>query len=256
MTRTPDDDRFPVQPGAEAWSAEGGPHGVLVVHGFTGNPVSLRPLAEAFAAAGFAVELPRLPGHGTHVDDLAETRFDDWAAEAERAYRRLEARCDRIVVAGLSMGGVLTCWLAVRHPEIAGVVVVNTPAQAPDELAIGLRQLIDAGQETVDAIGGDIADPEATEMSYDKTPLRAMLSLVEAGTELRPRLAEISCPVLVVTSRNDHVVNPADSEVLAAAVSGPVERLVLERSFHVATVDYDKELVAERAVEFARRVLT
>src|SRR3954464_14582979 len=115
----------PVLPGAEPFTADGGPHGVLVLHGFTGNPQSMRGLAEAFAAAGYAVELPRLPGHGTSVDDMATTTFADWSAAVERAYDDLAGRCERVVVAGLSMGGTLAAWLAARHPEIAGLVVIN-----------------------------------------------------------------------------------------------------------------------------------
>jgi carboxylesterase len=254
MTHTPDDDRHPVLPEAEPWSADGGPHGVLALHGFTGNPSSMRGVAEAAASAGFAVELPRLPGHGTHVDDMIETTFGDWAAEADRAYAALAARCKRVVVAGLSMGGALSAWLAVQHPEIAGVVLINTPVQVPPELADGVRALVETGQETMDAIGGDVADPEVGESSYDKTPLRPLLTLIEAGQQLLPRLREIRCPALIMTSPNDHVVNPADSDVIAEAVGGPVERVTLERSYHVATIDYDRDIVRERAVEFARRV--
>ena len=104
-----------ILPGAEAWSTDGagpGSPGALCIHGFTGNPSSMRPVAEAFAAAGFAVELPRLPGHGTTVEDMLTTSWEDWSAEAEAAYQRLAARASKVVVAGLSMGGTLTVWLA------------------------------------------------------------------------------------------------------------------------------------------------
>ena len=94
-------------PGCEPWSADGGRQGVLVLHGFTGNPQSMRGLAEAFAAAGFAVELPLLPGHGTSVDDMIDTAWPDWSAAAEAAYADLAARVDRVVVAGLSSGAGL-----------------------------------------------------------------------------------------------------------------------------------------------------
>ena len=113
-------------PGAEAWSADGGPAGVLVIHGFTGNPASMRGLAEALAAAGFTVDLPRLPGHGTKVEDMIPTRFDDWLGAAEEHYAALAARFDQVVVAGLSMGGALTAWLGSEHPEIAWLVLSST----------------------------------------------------------------------------------------------------------------------------------
>src|SRR5687767_11596486 len=114
----------PVIPGAEPMSVDGGPVGALVLHGFTGNPQSMRGLAEALAGAGFAVELPLLPGHGTAVEDMVGTTWADWLGEAEGAYGKLVARTDRVVVAGLSMGGALAAWLASEHPEVAGLVCV------------------------------------------------------------------------------------------------------------------------------------
>jgi carboxylesterase len=240
--------------GCEPWSAEGGPHGVLVLHGFTGNPQGLRGLAEAFAAAGFAVDLPLLPGHGTSVEDLLDMRWSDWSAAAEEAYRALAARAERVVVAGLSMGGTLTAWLASRHPEIAGIVCVNPAVEIAADMAKALEETVEAGVDQIPAIGGDVADPAGREKAYDATPLRPLLSLAAAADELRGELAEIKCPVLILTSLQDHVVEPRNSELLAEGVSGPVERVTLERSYHVATLDYDKDLINERAVEFAHRV--
>src|SRR6476620_883912 len=118
-----------VLPGAEPWSAEGGPVGVLVLHGFTGNPSSMRSLAEAFAEAGYTVELPLLPGHGRSVEEMAETGWDDWSAYADKTLVDLASRVEHVVVVGLSMGGALTCLLAINHPELAGIVCVNPAVQ-------------------------------------------------------------------------------------------------------------------------------
>jgi carboxylesterase len=241
-------------PGCEPWSADGGPHGVLVLHGFTGNPQSMRGLAEAFAGAGFAVELPLLPGHGTSVDDMIPTRWSNWSAAAEATYQDLAARVDRVVVAGLSMGGSLTAWLASRHPEIAGIVCVNPAITLPDGMAEALQEMVDGGVDRIPAIGGDVADPEQREKAYDATPLEALLSLAAAAADFGDDLGRITCPVLIMNSPQDHVVEPVNSDILAEGVSGPVERVTLERSFHVATIDYDKDLINERAVAFARKV--
>lgn len=257
MPRTPADDIYPLLPGCEPWSSPGGgPHGALVLHGFTGSPVSMRPLAEALAAAGLAVELPRLPGHGTSTSDMVETGWDDWLTEAERALGAVQARTPdgRVVVVGLSMGGALTAALAQGHPELAGIVLINTPAAAPAELAAGIEEMLAGGMEVMDSIGGDIADPEADEASYDETPLRPLLTMIMAGQDVRARLSEIKVPTLIITSRQDHVVAPEDSDILAEEISGPVERVWLEKSFHVATIDYDQGEVEHRTVEFARRV--
>jgi len=248
-------DAPPILPGAEAWSAPGGPHGALVLHGFTGNPNSVRGVAEALAGAGLAVELPRLPGHGTTVGDMMTTRFPDWSGAVEAAYLELASRCDEVVVVGLSMGGTIAAWLASRHRRIAGVAVVNGMFQPPaEEFHQILRQCLAQGLDHLPSIGSDIADPAAREQSYEATPIEPLLSLFEAQAELYDRLGEIHCPVLVLTSPQDHIVPPVSSEVLAERVSGPVERVPLERSFHVATLDYDKDVVVERVVEFALRV--
>jgi carboxylesterase len=246
----------PILPGAEPWSSKGGSHGVLVLHGFTGNPQSMRPLAEAVAAAGYSVDLPLLPGHGTSLDDMLPTRWDDWSQAAEAAFQALAARCDRVAVAGLSMGGTLTCWLAEEHPEIAGIAVVNPLIEAPDEeFRGGIRSLLDAGTEVFDAIGSDIAKEGAVEAAYPGTPLAALLSLFEAADTVAARLGEIHCPTLLLSSRNDHVVDPVSGDVLEQSAGGPLERVFLERSFHVATLDHDAPLIESRVAAFVADVL-
>jgi len=243
--------------GADAWQHEGdGPHGALVIHGFTGNPASMRGLADAFAAAGFHVEMPRLPGHGTVLEDMVPTRWADWAGEAEAAYQRVAARSDCVVVAGLSMGGTLTLRLGADHPEIAGLVCIN-PATQPmgDDFTLAVTTMLGEGTEVMPALGNDIADPDQRELAYEGAPTRALLSLMEDGlAPLAGELADIRVPLLLLTSPQDHVVDPAQSDVLAATYGGPVERVTLERSYHVATQDFDRDLIFERSVEFASRV--
>ncbi|MDQ1427795.1 MAG: carboxylesterase [Acidimicrobiaceae bacterium] len=244
-----------ILPGAEPFSAAGGPHGALVLHGFTGSPHSMRGLARALADAGFAVELPLLPGHGTTVEDMATTGWDDWSGAAEAAYDKLAANCDRVVVVGLSMGGTLTAWLATRHREIAGIAVINGLIEPA---APALRQMIDMmvaqAVPEVPGIGSDIAEPGGTEVAYDRTPIVCTVSLFDRLPALKADLAAISAPVLIFTSLEDHVVPPVSSDTLAAGVSGPVQRVVLERSYHVATLDYDRDLIERETVAFALRV--
>jgi carboxylesterase len=246
--------RRPELPGCEPWSTSGGRRGVLVLHGFTACTQSVRPLAEAFADEGYTVDLPLLPGHGTNVDDLDSTGWSDWSAAAEGAYQNLAGRCDRVVVAGLSMGGGLTAWLAARHPEVAGIVCVNPLVRIADDMVELVRQALDAGEDRIAAIGGDIADPDGREVAYDQMPLRALLSLAESGPEVAAGLERITCPVLLMTSPQDHVVPPSNSDELAATVRGPVQRVSLERSYHVATVDHDRDLICAEAVKFAAKV--
>lgn len=241
-----------ILPGAEPFSFSGGPVGVLCAHGFTGNSSSMRPLGEGLAAAGFTVEGPLWPGHGTSVEDMLPTRWSDWSSAADAAYRELASRCDKVIVAGLSMGGTLTCWLAIEHPEVAGIVCVNPAVRPEPEMLELVQGMVKDGNDTMPALGNDVADPDQKEIAYEATPLAPLVSLLEAVAELD--LAQITCPVLLCNSPNDHVVDPGNADYLAEKATGPVERVTLERSYHVATQDYDKDLIIERTIAFARRV--
>jgi carboxylesterase len=245
----------PVMAGAEPMShvATGGAPGVLALHGFTGNPSSMRPVAQGFVAGGYHVELPLLAGHGTVVDDMLPTRWDDWAADAEAAYQRLAARTERILVSGLSMGGSLALWIALAHPEVLGIALVNpaTQTQAADVRAM-LGELLADGTEIVPGIGSDIADPDSVELAYPGTPVAPLISFLDDGlARLEPRYGELTMPLLLFTSRQDHVVEPKQSEFLAGTYGGSVDHRWLERSYHVATNDYDRDDIVAAAVEFA-----
>src|SRR5581483_8408479 len=210
LRRIPMPEQHPVLSGAEPFSAPGGPNGALVVHGFTGCPQSMRGLAEAFAAAGCAVERPRLPGHGTAIDDMLETDWNDWSGTAEAAYQDLAARCDKVVVAGLSMGGTLTLWLAERHPYIAGIVLVNAAAEPPAESFREMLQgILDTGNPTMPAVGIDVAMPRVTALAYEETPVAPLLSMFDAVREVADSVGKFQCPVLLMNSPQDHVVAPS-----------------------------------------------
>jgi carboxylesterase len=231
------------------------PTGALLVHGLTGSTQSVAGLAEALSAAGFDVEAPMLPGHGTTPEDLAEHGWDDWSAAVEAAYQRLAARTDSVVAVGLSMGGALAAGVAAAHPEVLGLAVVNPLVDPPaPQFRQVLKGFLAAGEHFLPGVGGDIADPDADEAAYDRLPVAALLSMSVGLEALRPRLAGVRCPVLILTSRHDHVVPVTSTELLAAEVSGPVERVWLERSFHVATLDYDREELELRVVSFARHL--
>jgi carboxylesterase len=247
----------PVLPGAEPWSHHGSTAvGALVLHGFTGNPSSVRILAEALGAAGHHVELPRLPGHGTVVDDMYDTGWADWTGEVAAAHERLRARVDTIVVAGLSMGGSLTLWAGLHLPDIVGLVCVNPlTVPQPDVVLEMIDEMLEEGTQILPGIGSDIADPEAVEISYEGTPLQPLASLMRDGVAtMTDRYGELRVPLRLFTSHQDHVVEPANSEHLAATYGGPVEHTWLERSYHVATQDYDKHLIVDETLAFVARV--
>ena len=201
-----------------------------MLHGFTGNPASMRAVADAFVATDHHVEMPRLPGHGTTLDELRTTAWRDWAGAADDAYRRLAARADHVVIVGLSMGGSLALSTALGHPDARGLVLVN-PADLRQPAAVRemLVETLEAGIEVVPRHDSDIALPGNEEINYEGTPLRQLLSLLDDGlVPMSSRYGELTMPLLLFTSHQDHVVDPADSVHLAAEYGGPVDHRWLD----------------------------
>jgi|RhiMethySRZTD1v2_1073278.scaffolds.fasta_scaffold04454_14 carboxylesterase len=258
-------ERYPVLRGAEPWSAAGqgtrGAIGLLLVHGFTGNPVSMRPLGEALAEAGFTVEVIRLPGHGTHWRDMKKTRYTDWRHAVVRATEALRERCSRVVLVGLSMGGTLVLDVAcTQAANLSGVVAINAVVLArPDplaKLAPLIERLIPVVPPKLAGLAeNDMAKPGQDEKAYSLVPVAAGNSLIAELPRVREQLRSLKLPALIAYSPQDHSVQPQNShEVLRLLRAGDTTELVLERSYHVATLDYDLELLVEKITEFADRV--
>ncbi|MFE9168383.1 alpha/beta hydrolase [Streptomyces kebangsaanensis] len=246
---------MPVLPGAEPYRHDGGEVGVLLCHGFTGSPQSLRPWGEYLAERGLTVSLPLLPGHGTRWEDMQLTGRQDWYAEVDRALRLLRERCAQVFVAGLSMGGALALRLAARHGDaVAGVVVVNPAIKVHGLSAYALpvaRHLV----RTTKGIASDIAKEDAAELGYDRVPLHAAHSLRTFFRLLDGELPQVTQPLLLLRSPQDHVVPPADSaRILGRVSSTDVTEVLLEHSYHVATLDHDADRIFEESYAFIGRL--
>lgn len=229
--------------------------GVLLSHGFSGQPASMKPWGEALAALGYAVEVPRLPGHGTTWQELNTLTFADWYAEITATFDKLVAENDAVVVGGLSMGGTLVLRLAADRPdEIAGVVLVN-PAIATKRFDVKLLPVMKHLVKSFPGIANDIKKEGVEEHGYTRTPLKAIHSLIRAWPLLATDLSRITAPVLYFRSTEDHVVDDASQPIITGGVSSTDVTVVpLENSFHVATLDNDAEKIVEESAAFIARV--
>ena len=234
-----------VMPGAEPFSFPGGEGpeghtGVLLVHGFTGTPMSMRPWGEHLAAEGFTVRCPLLPGHGTRWQDCNASTHDQWSATVGEAFDALASDCDRVFVAALSMGGTLAIRLAESRPDdVAGLVLVN-PSLLTQRLDAKLLPLLARVTPSWAPIASDIKKAGVTELAYPKLPTRAMMQLRALWAATRADLAKVTAPVIVYRSREDHVVEGVSTRVLLDGVSSTdTTEVVLDDSYHVATLDND-----------------
>lgn len=238
-------------PGAEPFAADGGRTGVLLSHGFTGSPASMRPWARHFADAGHTVRVPLLPGHGTTWRDLNSSRWTDWYGELDSALTGLRAMCDHVIVAGLSMGGCLALRLAQQRPDDIDAVVLVNPAVNVKRFDIKLVPLLQWVVPSMPGIGNDIKMPGQDEVGYDRTPLKALASQLTMWKDVRTNLAAVTQPLLLMRSDDDHVVDETSMAIILAGVSSTVKEVVaLKNSFHVATLDHDAPLIFDRTDGF------
>jgi carboxylesterase len=245
----------PVIPGAEPISHDGGRVGVVLSHGFTGSPASLRPWAQHLAAAGHTVRVPRLPGHGTTWQEMNRTRWQDWYAAVDAAFRELHETCEVVVVGGLSMGGALVTRLAQEHgPRVRGLMLVN-PAYKLDDIRLRALPVLQTVLPSLPGIGNDIKQAGQDELCYDRIPLKALWSQTKLWSTVVRDLPEVTQPVIVWHSVEDHVVPTSSSELLLKRISSSdVTEHILHDSYHVATLDHDAPRIFEQSVAFIERL--
>ncbi len=244
-----------LRPEAEPYSADGGADGrsvgAVLCHGLTGMPGSLIEWGRGLADAGLTVRIPRLPGHGTRWQDANAVSWQDWYDELERAFDDVRRTCERTYVMGLSMGGTVALRLAEeRGDDVAGVVVVN-PSLFTLRKDAKLLPFIRLFVPSFPPVGNDIKKPGAVEPAYDRLPLKAAYQLSLLWKLTNADLARITQPLLVFTSRDDHVVEPANStRLMEAAGTADKRQIVLEDSYHVATMDNDLPRIVGETLTF------
>ena len=229
--------------------------GVLLSHGYTGSPYSMRPWAEYLAEQGFGVAVPRLPGHGTDWRELNRTRWQEWYAVLDNELERLRKEHRHVFVAGLSMGGCLALRLAEEHgADIDGVIVVNPSVSSENKQLLALpvlKRLL----PSMSGIANDIKKPGVTENAYHRIPLKGLAEVGQLWRITRADLAKVTQPVLLFRSVTDHVVEASSSRrVLETISSRDVTETLLEDSYHVAVLDNDAPRIFADSAAFITRI--
>ena len=239
--------------------------GCLLIHGFTATPDEMRPLGEALAARGFPVRGVRLAGHATEVADLARTCWTDWFSSVVEERGRLGRDVGRVAAVGMSLGALLALHLAATRPSaLEGLVLCGTPIRLGDARLRWLPALaripwVSRRWATIPKAGGgpDIADPavRAASRSYTAMPLTGILELLRLQAVVRGELARVTQPALLLHGRHDHSAPVANLELLRRSLgSRQVDAHVLERSWHIVTLDYDRDEVARLTGDFLTRL--
>lgn len=260
--------RVRVNPDSEPFSLGAGERGVMLLHGFTGSPFEMRLLGQALAARGFAVEGPKLAGHVGTTRDLARTTWHDWYRSACEGLDRLRARVGRkqVAVVGLSMGGLLTLELArQRGDDLACIGVLSAPLWLPPEAETFARVTSRLPLVRAAALpklaGSDVRDPEMKRRNgraqgKAMMPLPALASLVELGAHLRDRLGDVTVPTFLAHSERDHTVPFACMDAIAHRIgTRQYEKLILHESFHVITLDVERDILFARIADFIGRYI-
>jgi carboxylesterase len=238
----------------------GGPVGCLLLHGFTGTPQEMRFLGGRLHAAGSTVNGVRLAGHGTSAADLERNSWRDWYASARDGLAALRPRSRRVTVVGQSMGALLALKVAVDDPDAVASVVALAPA-----LMLAnpwLRRLrvafpvvlpwLPPGRRYVTKGDSDIADvgARAASRNYRRVPLRALHQMLLLQRDVRRLLPRLRQPLLVLHGRQDHTCPLANVTLLERTVRSPLRTRVLDASYHVISVDLEKEQVATEVAAF------
>jgi carboxylesterase len=227
----------------------------LCLHGLTGTPYEVRPVAEALVARGVRARGPWMAGHEEGAEVLAKTSWQAWVEGARAELAALRAEHDRVFLVGMSMGGLVSLRLAETE-EVDAIVVVGTPlALAPPipQILPILRRFASSRSKKG---GSDIREPaaRARHPSLSVMPYSAVAELIALQSQVVPDLGRIRAPILVAHGRLDKTARPRDAQrILEAVGSSDKELFYLERSGHVATVDYDGPALARAAADFLGR---
>lgn len=256
----------------------GGRVGFLLIHGLGGTPVELRFVAQGLARAGYTVSCCQLAGHCGTVEELRTSTWQDWYASAEQALDNLKEHCDIVLCGGLSMGGILATHLAQNRPDdVDGLVLYAPtlwmngwsmpwyarllswvyPTRLPLEINLEERAPYGIKDERIRSfVVNSMLGTDSSAAGVFTTPLRSFAHFNSLVTKVKRRLAEVKTPALIVHPRDDDIADIDNAFHLQRHLGGPVEMVVLDDSYHIVTLDRQRNVVVERSVEFARSLAT
>ncbi|MBM7650198.1 carboxylesterase [Bacillus ectoiniformans] len=243
-------EQYSVIPGAESFYFEGNEIGILLSHGFIGTPQSVRELGEKLAEQGFTVLAPRLKGHGTHYLDMEKCTHEDWYRSFKLGYRFLKSRGKKVFLMGQSMGGTLALKLASEVDDIEGLITINAALSIPS-----LEYLKNSpAPRFIEEGAPDIKAKNVFEITYNKAPVHAIRELQKLMEEVPRNLSKVTVPALCLKSYVDHVVPPENTTFIYQSISSAEKKMItLPNSYHVASMDHDKDQIAEAATRFIWR---
>lgn len=243
--------------GGEPFLLSGGRIGCLLMHGFTGTPAEMRPLGVHLNEQGYTVLGIRLFGHATQLDDMIRARRRDWLADVESGLSMLRGMCDKVVAAGLSMGGLLALWAGAQG-AVEAVICLSTPLAMPRNGRMRFARPLSKLLRYVPKGTPDWHDAAAAQghVTYPAYPTRAAAELRDLIHDVRLSLPKVRVPLLIIQARGDRAV-PSDSMkvILENAGSADKQSLWLEDSGHVITRDRQRETVFTATCAFIARVL-
>jgi carboxylesterase len=239
----------------ETFLYSGGKTGLLLLHGFTGSTAEMQPMGRFFHKLGFTVHAPLLAGHGTTPEEMAKTRWADWWQSAVEGYDRLvQEGCERIVVAGLSMGGLLTLRLAY-HRTPAAVISLNAPVGVRDK-RIRWAKYVHYVRPYIPRSEKKEVHIESEIVPYDRSPVVCAASLWELITLMRKEMVQVKVPALIIQSINDETVEPSSGDYIYSHICSNYKEIKqYHKSGHIITLDKEREHVFQDIADFLEKIV-
>lgn len=255
----------------------GGKVGVLLLHGLCGTPAEMRFVAMGLGRAGYTVHCPLLAGHGGNRKDILKTNWQDWYRSAEDALDELHRTCDTVIVSGLCLGAIVGLQLAANHPQKVRSVALLSPtlwingwairwhqrffSLVPFKWIADLIEFKDAASLGIKCprvrafVRTALAASGTSEMGTRGTPGAMVLEHRRMVKETKKMLKRVTQPVLIIHSRQDDHADIDNAIYLQRELPGAVELVVLEDSYHMITLDKERNVVVDRAKAFIERTV-